>query len=76
MKIMSNVLNVVDSFKNTRWWIVLHSPKRLTSRVDELEMPTDFQSTLKDQPHLAELLKHYGSTSILLKQHIRSVMLV
>lgn len=48
--------------RNTGWWTVLHAPKRLTSRVDELEVPTDFQSTLEDQPHLEELLKLYGST--------------
>ena len=34
--------------RNPNWWVVIHSPKRLTSRVDELEIPTVFQSTLKD----------------------------
>ena len=46
--------------KNPNWWVVIHSPKRLTKKVDELEIPTIFQSTLEDQPHLEDLLKQYG----------------
>jgi len=47
--------------QNPNWWVVIHSPKRLTSRVDELEIPTIFQSTLEDQPHLENLLKQHGT---------------
>ena len=42
--------------RNPNWWVVLHSPKRLTKRVDDLEIPMFFQSTLEDQPHLENLL--------------------
>ena len=48
--------------RKSNWWLVIHSPKRLTSRIDELEIPTDFQSTLEDQPRLESLLKQHGST--------------
>ena len=47
--------------KNPNWWVVIHSPKRLTSQVDDLETPTIFQSILEDQPHLESLLKRYNS---------------
>ena len=47
--------------KNPNWSVVIHSPKRLTSRVDELEIPSSFQSTLEDEPHLEDLLKQHGS---------------
>jgi hypothetical protein len=44
--------------KNPDWWVVLHSPKRLTSQVDELDEPSNFQSTLEDQPYLKPLLEN------------------
>ena len=47
--------------KNPSWWVVIHSPKRLTSQVDDLEIASDFQSTLEVRPHLETLLKLHGS---------------
>lgn len=42
--------------KNPGWWVVIHSPRRLTSLVDEIDEPKTFQSTLADQPNLKQLL--------------------
>ena len=38
---MSQVLYSKD-LRNPNWWVVIHSLKRLTSRVDELEIPMVF----------------------------------
>ena len=43
--------------KNPDWWVVIHSPRRMTSQVDQLEVPKDFQSTLAQQPNLRSLLE-------------------
>lgn len=43
--------------KNPNWSVVIHSPRRLTCRVDSLDVPTVFQSTLEDQPNLKPLMK-------------------
>ena len=46
-----------QDLKHPDWSVVIHSPKRLTCRVDELHVPSDFQSTLEDQPNLKPLLE-------------------
>jgi hypothetical protein len=42
--------------KNPKWWVVIHPPKRMTSRVDDLEVPNVFHSIVEEQPHLEDLL--------------------
>jgi len=46
-----------NDLKNPDWWVVIRSPRRLTNQVDKLDEPTDFQSTIKHEPHLNLLLK-------------------
>lgn len=41
---------------NDPWSVVLHSPQRLTTEVDKIEAPVEFQSILNDNPKLRELL--------------------
>ncbi|OVA11871.1 protein of unknown function DUF4216 [Macleaya cordata] len=45
--------------KNPNWWVVIHSPKRLTKQVDNLSIPNpeEFQQLFDDEPHLAHLLQ-------------------
>lgn len=42
--------------KNGPWFVVLYSPRRLTTSIDNLEAPTHFQSALDDNPKLKEFL--------------------
>lgn len=37
---------------NGEWSVVNHSPRRITSSIDDLEAPTKFQSALDDNPSL------------------------
>ena len=37
---------------NEQWSVVLNSPRRLTTSIDDLEAPTMFQSALDDNPNL------------------------
>ena len=41
---------------NDPWSVVLYSPKRLTTSVDDTEAPTEFQSILDDNPELKKFL--------------------
>ena len=41
---------------NDPWSAVLYSPKRLTTSVDHLEAPIEFQSILDDDPELKKLI--------------------
>ena len=43
---------------NEQWSVVLNSPRRLTTSIDNLEAPTKFQSTLDDNPNLRLFLDH------------------
>lgn len=43
--------------RNPNWWVVIHSPRRLTCEVDDLDAPTVFQSILEDQPSLESLMQ-------------------
>lgn len=43
---------------NGHWSVVLHSPKRLTTQVDALQAPTEFQSVLDDNPNLCAFLDY------------------
>ena len=47
----------IPDIQNPDWSIVRRSPKRLTDSVDDYEMPTNFQSVLKEQSNLTTLLK-------------------
>ena len=41
---------------NAQWSVVLYSPKRLTTTVDDLAAPIEFQSILDDNPELKKFL--------------------
>lgn len=41
---------------NSGWSIVLHTPQRLTTKVDDIEFPTVYQSTFEDNEKLGDLL--------------------
>ena len=41
---------------NDPWSVVLYSPKRLTTSVDAIKAPTEFQSVLDDNPELKKFL--------------------
>ena len=43
---------------NGEWSVVIHSPKRLTTKADALEAPTEFQSALDDNPNLRAFLDY------------------
>ena len=43
--------------KNDGWFVVLHTPKRLTSNVDDIEFPTIYQSAFEDNEKLEDLTK-------------------
>ena len=43
--------------ENDSWSVVLHTPKRLTTNVDDIESPTIYQSTFKDNEKLEDLTK-------------------
>ena len=43
--------------KNSGWFVVLHTPKRLTTIVDDLEFPTVYQSAFEDNKKLEDLTK-------------------
>ena len=43
--------------ENDSWYVVLHSPKRLTTNVDDIESPTVYQLALEDNEKLEDLTK-------------------
>ena len=43
--------------KNNGWSVVLHTPKRLTINVDDIEFPTVYQSAFEDNEKLEDLIK-------------------
>jgi len=45
-----------EDFLNDGWSIILHTPKRLTTIVDKLEVPIVYQSILEDNVNLNDLL--------------------
>lgn len=44
--------------KDGPWSVVLYTPKRLTTSVDDLEAPTQYQSALDDNPELKKFLDY------------------
>lgn len=43
--------------KNSGWFVVLHTPKRLTTTVDDTEFPIFYQSAFEDNKKLENLTK-------------------
>ena len=43
--------------KNNGWSVVLHTPRRLTTNVDDIEFPTVYQSAFEDNEKLKDLTK-------------------
>ena len=46
--------------RSNQWSVVLHSPQRLTTSVDDIEAPIEIQSILDDNPELKKLLNALG----------------
>ena len=46
-----------NDLKNNGWSVVLHTPKRLTTNVDDIEFPTVYQSAFEDNEKLEDLTK-------------------
>ena len=44
--------------KDGSWYVVMYSPKRLTTSVDDLEAPREFQPALDDNPELKKFLDY------------------
>lgn len=42
--------------KNPNWWVVTHSPSRLTNQADQLDLPIVVRSALADEPHMKSLI--------------------
>lgn len=47
----------ISDIHNPDWFVVRHSPKRMTDSIDDFEISADFQSILKEQPNFTRLLK-------------------
>ena len=46
----------VKSPNNAQWFVVLYSPKHLTTSVDDFAAPIECQSILDDNPELKKFL--------------------
>lgn len=59
----SQVFYIINTHINSDWSIVRRSPKRIMDNIDDYEVPTTYQSILKEQPNLEPLLKCIQSKS-------------
>jgi len=53
----------LKDLKNKGWSMVLHTPKRLTTNVDDIEFPTVYQSAFEDNEQLKTLPNPYVNIS-------------
>lgn len=60
--------------KNEDWWVVIHSPKRLSSLVDDLEIPRDYKSNLEDQPHSEQPISSVFQSTLEDQPHLKNLL--